>query len=56
MTQKFGRADLRFFCKAHLLNEIYLSTKLLVDTSCDFRGMSRTKLKNEQKAITPKLG
>ena len=43
-------------CTAFLLNEIYIPTKFLVDTSCTCRVMSRTNsmCKNEQRVITPK--
>jgi hypothetical protein len=34
IIQKIGKAELRFLCTAHLLNEIYLPTKFHVDTSC----------------------
>jgi hypothetical protein len=54
ITSKLGNADLRFFCNVHLLNEIYLPTKFLVDTNCDPGQCS--KCKNEQRTITPKLG
>jgi hypothetical protein len=43
MIQKLGQAELRFLRTAHLLNEIYPSTKFHVDTSCCFKIMSRTR-------------
>jgi hypothetical protein len=42
ITQKIGKAELQFFCNAYLSNDIYLPTKFLVDTSYNFRAMSRT--------------
>jgi hypothetical protein len=33
IIQKLGKAELRFLCTAHQLNEIYISTKFHVDTS-----------------------
>jgi hypothetical protein len=43
ITQKSGRAELRFLYTAHLPNEIYQATKFHVDTSCCLGGMSRTR-------------
>ena len=43
ITSKLGKAELRFLCTALLLNEIYLPTKFLVETSCSFRVMSWTR-------------
>jgi hypothetical protein len=54
IIQVLDKADLRFLCTAHLLNEIYLPTKIHVDTSDSFRQSS--KFKNKQRAIIQKLG
>jgi hypothetical protein len=45
IIQKLGKAELRFLCTTHLLNEIYLPTKFHVDTSYSFRVMSWSKFK-----------
>jgi len=39
ITPKPGIAVLRWLCTALLLNEIYLPTEFLVDSSCNFRVM-----------------
>jgi len=45
ITQKLGKAELRFLCTMLQLNEIYLSIKVLVDTFCSFSVMLWTKFK-----------
>jgi hypothetical protein len=45
IIKELGKAELRFLCTAHLLNEIYLPIKFHVDTSYSFRVMSWTKFK-----------
>jgi len=40
---KLGKAELLFICTTLLLNKIYQPTKCLVDTSCSFIRMSRTR-------------
>jgi len=43
ITPKLGKAELCFLCTVLLFNEIYLPTKILVDTSCCFRVMYWTR-------------
>ena len=43
ITPKLGKAELRFLCNALLLNQMNITTKFLVDISCSFRVMSRTR-------------
>jgi hypothetical protein len=50
---KLGKAELRLFRIALLLNEIYLSTIFLVDTSQSYVPDNFT-VKNWKRAITPK--
>jgi hypothetical protein len=43
ITTKFGQADLKFLCTAHLPIEIQLPTKFHVDISCSLRVIPRTR-------------
>jgi hypothetical protein len=43
ITTKFGKAQSKFLCIAHLPIEIYQPTKFHVDISYSFRVMSRTR-------------
>jgi hypothetical protein len=42
ITTKFGMAEFKFLCTAHLPIEVSLPTKFDVDISCSFRVISRT--------------
>jgi hypothetical protein len=57
IIQKLGKAELWSFSNAHLLNEIYLQSFMLISLIVLelFTGQS-SKCKNKQKAIIQKLG
>jgi len=43
ITLQYDNVEVRFLSNALLLNEMYIPTKFLVDISCSFRVMSRTR-------------